>query len=72
MPGRQSGLSIYTLQEKDFSVGRQSLADKRREMIPALRDLYLETYSSSGIDLETDSVVYTGVVFMGSVRRGWL
>ncbi len=28
---------------KDFSVGRQSLADKRREMIPALRDLYLET-----------------------------
>ncbi len=37
----------YTIQEKDFGVGRQSLADKRREMVPALRDLYLETYSSS-------------------------
>ncbi len=34
----------YTLQEKDFGVGRQSLADKRREMVPALRDLYLESY----------------------------
>ncbi|MCP4040327.1 MAG: hypothetical protein GY731_00010 [Gammaproteobacteria bacterium] len=34
------------VQEKDFSLGRQSLADQRREMIPALRDLYLETYSN--------------------------
>ncbi|MCP4043602.1 MAG: hypothetical protein GY731_16870, partial [Gammaproteobacteria bacterium] len=39
------GSAYYALQEKDFSVGRQSLADKRREMIPALRDLYLETYT---------------------------
>ncbi len=35
---------FHALQEKDFSVGRQPLADKRREMIPALRDLHLETY----------------------------
>ncbi|MCP4044311.1 MAG: DUF3106 domain-containing protein [Gammaproteobacteria bacterium] len=31
-----------------FCVGRQSLDDKRREMIPALRDLYLEIYGIPG------------------------
>ncbi|MCP4042137.1 MAG: hypothetical protein GY731_09320 [Gammaproteobacteria bacterium] len=35
---------VYTL-KKDFSVDRQSLADKRREMIPALRYPYPETYT---------------------------
>ncbi len=39
-PQVRRAITSYTLQEKDFSVGRQSFADKRREMIPALRDLY--------------------------------
>ncbi|MCP4041113.1 MAG: hypothetical protein GY731_04030 [Gammaproteobacteria bacterium] len=50
-----------TLQEKDFSVDRQSLADKRREMIPTLLDLYLETYSAieTGVPFGPDPVLNT-------------
>ncbi len=40
-------VNAYNLQEKASSVGRQSFADKWREIIPALRELYPDTYVRS-------------------------